>query len=110
MAQFFDAAALARVPTLELRIAKPSSEELIEAVRDATAIIHFQTRLNEPTLAACPHLRIVVTIAALAFAVDSDLVIVAERADAGLWPGVAAAGPFAGAVQKGGDRPVWHQP
>jgi D-3-phosphoglycerate dehydrogenase len=60
MAQFFDAAALARVPALELRIAKPSPEELIEAVRDATAIVHFQTRLDDSTLAACPHLRIVV--------------------------------------------------
>ena len=60
MAQFFDEAALAVVPELELRIAKPSPEALIEAVREATAIVHFQTRLTESILAACPHLRIIV--------------------------------------------------
>lgn len=60
MAQFFDADALATVPELELRIAKPSPAELIEVVRDATAIVHFQTRLDGAILAACPHLRIVV--------------------------------------------------
>jgi hypothetical protein len=41
MAQFFDKATLATIPELELRVAKPSSNELLEAVREATAIIHF---------------------------------------------------------------------
>jgi hypothetical protein len=39
MAQFFDEAALAIVPELELRIAKPSPDALLEAVREATAIV-----------------------------------------------------------------------
>ncbi len=60
MGQFFDAAALAVVPELELRVAKPSPAELIEVARDATAIVHFQTRLDGAILTACPHLRIVV--------------------------------------------------
>jgi hypothetical protein len=41
MAQFFDKAALAIVPELDLRIAKPSPEALLEAVREATAIVPF---------------------------------------------------------------------
>jgi D-3-phosphoglycerate dehydrogenase len=60
MAQFFDKATLATIPELELRIAKPSPNALLEAVREATAIIHFQTRLTGPILAACPHLRVIV--------------------------------------------------
>jgi D-3-phosphoglycerate dehydrogenase / 2-oxoglutarate reductase len=60
MAQFLDAAALAMVPALELRIAKPSPEELLEAISDATAVVHFQTRLPASILAACPRLRIIV--------------------------------------------------
>lgn len=60
MAQFFDEAALSIVPELELRIAKPSPDALLEAVREATAVVHFQTRLTGPILAACRHLRIIV--------------------------------------------------
>jgi hypothetical protein len=65
LAQCFDAAAFAIVPELKLRITKPSSEELVEPIRDATAIVHFQTRLNASIL-ACPRLRIVVFLGACA--------------------------------------------
>jgi D-3-phosphoglycerate dehydrogenase len=60
MAQFFDAATLAAVPQLELHIAQPSPAELIEVVREAAAIMHFQTRLTAPIIAGCPGLRAIV--------------------------------------------------
>ena len=60
MAQFFDEAARAVVPELVLRIAKPSIAEFVQAARDAVAVVHFQTRLSEPILAACSKLRVIV--------------------------------------------------
>jgi D-3-phosphoglycerate dehydrogenase len=56
MAQFFDAPARARVPELQLHVARPGPAEIIEALRGATVAVHFQTKLTEPILAACPEL------------------------------------------------------
>jgi D-3-phosphoglycerate dehydrogenase / 2-oxoglutarate reductase len=60
MAAFFDAAALTLVPELELRVARPAAPEVVEALRGAAAAVHFQTKLTEPILAACPELRSIV--------------------------------------------------
>lgn len=60
MAQFFDEAARAVVPELVLRIGKPSTTEFVQAAREAVAVVHFQTRLSEPILAACSKLRVIV--------------------------------------------------
>ena len=60
MAEFFDAPAWALVPELELRVARPAAPEIIEILRGATAAVHFQTKLTEPILAACPTLKSIV--------------------------------------------------
>jgi D-3-phosphoglycerate dehydrogenase len=60
MAAFFDASARALVPELELRVARPAAPEVVEALRGAAAAVHFQTKLTEPILAACPELRSIV--------------------------------------------------
>ncbi len=60
MAQFFDGPARALVPELEVRVARPTAAELVEALRGATGVVHFQTKLTEPILAACPDLRLIV--------------------------------------------------
>ena len=60
MAQFFDAPSRVLVPELELTVARPTMAELVEAVRDATAVIHFQTKLTETILAACAELKLIV--------------------------------------------------
>jgi D-3-phosphoglycerate dehydrogenase / 2-oxoglutarate reductase len=60
MAEFFDAPALALVPELEVQVARPAAAEVVDALRGATAAVHFQTKLTEPILAACPSLRRIV--------------------------------------------------
>ena len=60
MAEFFDAPALALVPELELRVARPAAPEVIEILHGAAAAVHFQTKLTEPILAACPDLKSIV--------------------------------------------------
>jgi D-3-phosphoglycerate dehydrogenase / 2-oxoglutarate reductase len=60
MAAFFDETALALVPELELRVARPDAPEVIDALHGATAAVHFQTKLTAPILAACPSLRSIV--------------------------------------------------
>src|SRR4029453_16540482 len=60
MAEFFDAPALALVPELEVRVARPAASEVIDALRGAAAAVDFQTRLTEPILAACPSLKVIV--------------------------------------------------
>jgi len=60
MAQFFDGPAHALVPELEVRVARPAAAELVEALRGATGVVHFQTKLTEPILGACPDLRLIV--------------------------------------------------
>ncbi|HEV8309619.1 MAG TPA: NAD(P)-dependent oxidoreductase [Methylomirabilota bacterium] len=60
MAQFFDGPARALVPELELRVARPAAAELVEALSGAAGVVHFQTKLTEPILAACPDLRLIV--------------------------------------------------
>jgi len=54
VAQFFDDTTRAVVPELVLRIRQPSTMEFVQAARDAVAVVHFQTRLSEPILTACP--------------------------------------------------------
>ena len=60
MAEFFDAPARALVPELEVQVARPAMAEVIDALRGATAAVHFQTKLTESILAACPSLRRIV--------------------------------------------------
>jgi D-3-phosphoglycerate dehydrogenase len=60
MAEFFDGPARALVPELEVRVARPATAEVIEALCGAAAAVHFQTKLTEPILAACPGLRRIV--------------------------------------------------
>jgi D-3-phosphoglycerate dehydrogenase len=60
MAEFFDAPARALVPELDVRVARPAASEVIDALRGATAAMHFQTKLTEPILAACPNLKSIV--------------------------------------------------
>ncbi len=62
MAQFFDGPARALVPELELRVARPAPSEFVEALRGATAVVHFQTKLTGPILAACPNLKLTVLL------------------------------------------------
>jgi len=57
MARFFDPSTRAFVPELELRVARPSPPEVVEALQGATVAVHFQTKLTEAILAACPALR-----------------------------------------------------
>ena len=55
MAQFFDEAALAIVPELELRVARPSPDALLEVVREAGRPLprgHPLTRLDNVVLSA----------------------------------------------------------
>jgi D-3-phosphoglycerate dehydrogenase / 2-oxoglutarate reductase len=60
MAAFFDEAARARVPELEVRVGRPGTSEMIAALQGATAVVHFQTRLTDTILSACPDLRVIV--------------------------------------------------
>ena len=60
MAQYFDEAARAIVPELALHVGTPSTAEFVRAAQDAVAVVHFQTRLSEPMLVACPKLKVIV--------------------------------------------------
>jgi D-3-phosphoglycerate dehydrogenase len=60
VAEFFDAPALALVPRSSCGWPGPAAPEVIAVLLGATAAVHFQTKLTEPILTACPPLKSIV--------------------------------------------------
>ncbi|MGQ0663640.1 MAG: 2-hydroxyacid dehydrogenase [Pseudomonadota bacterium] len=60
MAGFYDAEMRALLPGLDLRVARPDPEELIRNLQGQDGVLHFQSKLTAPILAACPSLRVIV--------------------------------------------------
>jgi D-3-phosphoglycerate dehydrogenase / 2-oxoglutarate reductase len=78
MADVYDDALRALVPTLEVDVAHPSAEAFVARAADAVAVMHFATRITARMMQACPGLRIIVF---LGTGVTSwvDLAAAAER-------------------------------
>lgn len=60
MASFYDDAMRALLPGLEVDVGRPTPEALVARLQGCIGVIHFNTRLTAPILAACPDLRAIV--------------------------------------------------
>jgi len=60
MASFYDDAMRELLPGLQVDVARPTPEALVARLQGCAGVIHFNTRLTAPILAACPNLRVIV--------------------------------------------------